>query len=55
VHGKPRVTAALVDLAAAEVLPLDVHRGRGWRILGWCLLLAGAGLLWLATAGAELT
>jgi len=54
VHGKPRVDAALVELAAAEVLPPDVHRGRGWRILGWCLLLVGAGVLWLAFAGPEL-
>ncbi len=53
VHGKPRINAALVDMAAAEVLPPDAHRGRGWRILGWCLLLAGAGVLWLAFAGPE--
>jgi general secretion pathway protein A len=54
VHGRPRVDAALVDLAAAEVLPPQVRRGRAWRILGWCLLLAGAGVLWLAFAGPEL-
>ncbi len=53
VHGRARVDAALVDLAAAEVLPADVHAGRGWRILGWCLLLAGAGVMWLAFAGPE--
>jgi general secretion pathway protein A len=55
VHGKPRIDAALVDLAAAEVLPPDATRGRAWRILGWCLLLAGAGLLWLASAVARFT
>ena len=53
VHGKPRIDSTLVDMAAAEVLPADVHRGRGWRILGWCLLLAGAGVLWLAVAGQQ--
>jgi general secretion pathway protein A len=54
VHGKTRIDAALVNLAAAEVLPPAEHRGRGWRILGWCLLLAGAGVLWLAWAGPEI-
>jgi general secretion pathway protein A len=54
VHGKPRVDAALVELAAAEVLPPNVHRGRAWRILGWCLLsVAGALAFWLAVGGLE--
>jgi general secretion pathway protein A len=53
VHGKTRINAALVDLAAAEVLPPSEARARGWRILGWCLLLAGVGVLWLAWAGPE--
>ena len=54
VHGKPRVDAGLVDLAASEVLPPQMQRGSAWRILGWCLLLAGAGAMWLAFAGPEL-
>ena len=54
VHGQPRIDARLVDLAATEVLPPDSKRGRMWRMLGWCLLLAGAGLMWLAYAGPEL-
>jgi general secretion pathway protein A len=54
VHGKARIDAGLVDLAAAEVLPPDVQRGRAWRILGWCLLVAAvAGLFWLSVGGAE--
>ena len=54
VHGKTRVDAGLVDLAAAEVLPPDVHRGRAWRMLAWCLLFgAVAGLFWLSVGGAE--
>jgi general secretion pathway protein A len=49
VHGRARVDAHLVDLAAAEVLPPAVDTGgRGWRVLGWSLLLAGALLLWFA-------
>ena len=55
VHGKPRIDAAMVDLAAAEVLPPDVRRDRTWRILGWCLLLAGAALVWLAFTAPRLT
>jgi general secretion pathway protein A len=53
VHARPRVDASLVDMAAAEVLVPDARRGRGWRILGWSLLLAGAGVMWLALAGPE--
>jgi general secretion pathway protein A len=54
VHGKPRIDAALVDLAAAEVLPRASHRGRTWRILGWCLLFSAvAALFWLSVGGAE--
>jgi general secretion pathway protein A len=49
VHGRARVDAKLVDMAAAEVLPrADTDDGRGWRMLGWSLLLAGAVLLWFA-------
>lgn len=63
VHGRARVDAALVDLAAREVLPPSDARVSGWRILGWCLVLGGAALLafallargagapWLALAG----
>ena len=54
VHARPRVDAALVDMAATEVLPPDARQGRGWRILGWCLLLAGVGVLCLAFAGPEI-
>jgi len=54
VHGKPRIDARLVDLAAAEVLPPDASRGRMWRMLGWFLLLAGAGVIWLAWAAPEM-
>ena len=54
VHGKPRINAALVDLAAAEVLPPDASRGRLWRMLGWCLLLAGATVIGLAYAAPEI-
>jgi general secretion pathway protein A len=53
VHGRPRVDAALVELAATEVLPPDASRGRLWRMLGWCLLLAGAGVMGLAWAAAR--
>jgi general secretion pathway protein A len=54
VHGKARIDAGLVDLAAKEVLPPNLHRGRAWRILGWCLLAgAVAGLFWLSVGGAE--
>jgi general secretion pathway protein A len=55
VHGKPRIDAAMVDLAAAEVLPPDARRGRAWRILGWCLLGAGAGAVLLAFIAPRLT
>jgi general secretion pathway protein A len=54
VHGRPKVDAALVDMAAAEVLPPDLQRGRTWRILGWSLLLVAlAGAFWLSVGGAE--
>jgi general secretion pathway protein A len=53
VHGQPRIGAALVDLAASEVLPPDPARGRLWRMLGWSLLIAGAAVAWLALAGPE--
>ena len=48
VHGRARVAAKLVDLAASEVLPQQVSDGRAWRMLGWCLVLAGAALVWIA-------
>ena len=48
VHGRARVDHRLVDLAAAEVLPSTAGDGRAWRLLGWCLLLGGAVLLWMA-------
>jgi len=53
VHGKPRISAALVELAATEVLPPDPARGRLWRMLGWSLLIAGAAVAWFALAGPE--
>ena len=54
VHGKARVDAALVEMAAAEVLPPDLQRGRAWRMLGWSLLVVAlAGLFWLSVGGAE--
>ena len=49
-----RLTVNKAEVVDSEVLPPEVHRGRAWRILGWCLLLAGAGVLWLAFAGPEL-
>lgn len=54
VHGKPRVDGTLVELAAAEVLPPEAGHGRLWRMLGWCLLLAGAGVIWLAWFAPEM-
>ena len=48
VHGRQRIDASLVDQAAAEVLPSAQREPMGWRILGWSLVLAGAGSLWLA-------
>ena len=48
VHGRHRVDARLVDLAAAEVLPAPTPVQRGWHILGWTLVLAGLGSVWLA-------
>ncbi len=45
VHGRARVDAALVDMAAREVLPPSAARASGWRILGWCLVLGGVALL----------
>jgi general secretion pathway protein A len=44
VHGRNRVDAKLVDLAAREVLPVTNTHGSAWRILGWCLLLGGVAL-----------
>ena len=48
VHGRQRVDARLVDLAAAEVLPAAAPARRGWHILGWTLVLAGLASVWLA-------
>jgi general secretion pathway protein A len=48
VHGRQRVDAHLVTLAAAEVLPSATPARRGWRILGWALVLAGLVSVWLA-------
>ena len=48
VHGRQRVDARLVDLAAAEVLPAAAPAQRGWHILGWTLVLAGLASVWLA-------
>ena len=48
VHGRQRVVARLVDLAAAEVLPAATPAQRGWHILGWTLVLAGLASVWLA-------
>lgn len=48
VHGRPRVDVKLVDLAAAEVLPVAAPAQRGWHILGWTLVLAGIASVWLA-------
>ena len=48
VHGRTRVDAKLVDLAAAEVLPAPPPSQRGWHILGWTLVLAGIASVWLA-------
>ena len=48
VHGKPRVDAALVDLAATEVLPPATAPRTRLAHARLVLLLAGAGVLWLA-------
>ena len=48
VHGRQRVDARLVDLAAAEVLPAATPAQRGWHILGWTLVLAGLASVWQA-------
>ena len=48
VHGRQRVDARLVDLAAAEVLPAATPAQRGLHILGWTLVLAGLASVWLA-------
>ena len=48
VHGRGRVDVGLVNLAAAEVLPAQSADSSAWRILGWCMVLGGAALLWLA-------
>jgi general secretion pathway protein A len=48
VHGRNRIDAGLVDLAAREVLPIRGDDARLWHILGWCLVLGGALFLWLA-------
>lgn len=50
VHGRNRIDAGLIDLAAKEVLPTSRQGGGVWRIFGWCLVLAGTVLLWLALA-----
>ena len=50
VHGRERVDAALVELAAREVLPPSSAAPRRWRILAWSLGLgvaAGASLWFL--------
>ncbi len=48
VHGRARVDAKLVDEAAKEVLPPAITGGSGLRIFGWCLLLGGVAMLWIA-------
>ena len=48
VHGRSRLDAGLINMAAREVLPRSSHDGGGWRILGWALVLGGALLLALA-------
>ena len=48
VHGRNRIDAGQVELAAREVLPAIRPAAHAWRILGWCLLLGGALVLWLA-------
>ena len=48
VHGRNHIDAGLVDLAAREVLPVRGDDTRLWHIFGWCLVLGGAALLWLA-------
>ena len=48
VHGRNRIDAGLVEMAAREVLPPIRPAAHAWRILGWCLLLGGALVLWLA-------
>lgn len=50
VHGRNRIDTGLIDLAAREVLPGNATDGGAWRILGWCLVLGGSALLWLALA-----
>ena len=50
VHGRDRIDAGLVNLAAREVLPPSSQDGGAWRIFGWCLVLGGAVFLWLALA-----
>lgn len=41
VHGRARVDASLVDIAAAEVLPTPAPRVRAWPVLGWSLVVIG--------------
>jgi len=48
VHGRSRLDAGLINMAAREVLPRSSHDGGAWRILGWALVLGGALLLALA-------
>ncbi len=48
VHGRQRIDVALVEMAAAEVLPARTPENYGWRILGWSLVLAGIASVWLA-------
>jgi general secretion pathway protein A len=50
VHGRNRIDTRMVDLAAKEVLPEPSPDGGAWRVLGWCLVLGGVALLWLALA-----
>ncbi len=47
VHGKASVDAALVNLAAKEVLPDDARQSRDRLVLGWVLIALGALMLWL--------
>ncbi|WP_324321396.1 ExeA family protein [Arenimonas sp.] len=49
VHGRGRIDAALVDLAAREVLPPIDARERRWRVFGWSLGLGALTIvaLWL--------
>ena len=50
VHGRNRIDTRMVDLAAREVLPAPNPDSGAWRVLGWCLVLGGVAVLWLAFA-----